>query len=146
MPEIEDEWAEDDEDSEEATQPPRQTPLTEEQRKERREEIARLREFHALARSIQRNSKGEQLLTALKRGFAAAAKAQSGKPGTLQQKALLFTESRRTQEYLYRLLEQTEFAGKVVLFNGSNTDEKSQAIYRAWMDTLGFSCDWFNLE
>ena len=139
MPEIEDEWAEDDEDSEEAAQPPRQTPLTEEQRKERREEIARLREFHALARSIQRNSKGEQLLTALKRGFAAAAKAQSGQPafsaqGTLQQKALLFTESRRTQEYLYRLLEQTEFAGKVVLFNGSNTDEKSQAIYRAWMD------------
>jgi hypothetical protein len=38
------------------------------------------------------------------------------------------------QEYLYRLLEQTEFAGKVVLFNGSNTDEKSQTIYRAWMD------------
>ena len=68
------------------------------------------------------------------RGFAAAAVAQSGQPGTLQQKALLFTESRRTQEYLYRLLEQTEFAGKVVLFNGSNTDEKSQTIYRAWMD------------
>jgi hypothetical protein len=31
------------------------------------------------------------------------------------------------------LLEHTEFAGKVVLFNGSNTDEKCQAIYRAWL-------------
>jgi len=134
MPEIEEEWAEDDEDSEGEAIAAKQTPLSEEQRKERREEIARLREFHELARSIQRNSKGEQLLTALKRGFAAAAVAQSGQPGTLQQKALLFTESRRTQEYLYRLLEQTEFAGKVVLFNGSNTDEKSQTIYRAWMD------------
>ena len=134
MPEIEEEWTEDDEDTEDAAQAPKQTPLSEEQRKERRVEIARLREFHELARSIHRNSKGEQLLTALKRGFAAAAVAQSGQPGTLQQKALLFTESRRTQEYLYRLLEQTEFAGKVVLFNGSNTDEKSQAIYRAWMD------------
>jgi superfamily II DNA or RNA helicase len=134
MPEIEEEWTEDDEDAEVAAQAPKQTPLSEEQRKERRVEIARLREFHELARSIHRNSKGEQLLTALKRGFAAAAVAQSGQPGTLQQKALLFTESRRTQEYLYRLLEQTEFAGKVVLFNGSNTDEKSQAIYRAWMD------------
>ena len=143
MPEIEEEWGEDDEDSEEAVQAPKQTPkqtpLTEEQRRERRDEIVRLREFYELARSIQRNSKGEQLLTALKRGFAAAAEAQAGQPafaaqGTLQQKALLFTESRRTQEYLYRLLEQTEFAGKVVLFNGSNTDEKSQTIYRAWMD------------
>jgi hypothetical protein len=134
MPEIEDEWAEDDDDSEDTATAPKQTPLSEEQRKERREEIARLKEFHELARSIQRNSKGEQLLTALKRGFTAAAVAQSGQPGTLQQKALLFTESRRTQEYLYRLLEQTEFAGKVVLFNGSNTDEKSQTIYRAWMD------------
>ena len=134
MPEIEEEWAEDDEDSEDTATATKRTPLSEEQRKERREEIARLREFHELARSIQRNSKGEQLLTALKRGFAAAAVAQSGQPGTLQQKALLFTESRRTQEYLYRLLEQTEFARKVVLFNGSNTDEKSQTIYRAWMD------------
>ena len=134
MPEIEEEWEEDDEDSEDAAQATKQTPLSEQQRKERREEIARLREFHELARGIQRNSKGEQLLTALKRGFAAAAVAQSGQPGTLQQKALLFTESCRTQEYLYRLLEQTEFAGKVVLFNGSNTDEKSQTIYRAWMD------------
>ncbi len=134
MPEIEEEWSEDDEDFEDEATAAKQTPLNEVQRKERREEIARLREFHELARSIQRNSKGEQLLTALKRGFAAAAVAQSGQPGTLQQKALLFTESRRTQEYLYRLLEQTEFAGKVVLFNGSNTDEKSQTIYRAWMD------------
>jgi len=134
MPEIEEEWGEDDEDSEDAVPTAKQTPLSEEQRKERRDEIARLREFHELARSIQRNSKGEQLLTALERGFAASAVAQSGQAGTLQQKALLFTESRRTQEYLYRLLEQTEFAGKVILFNGSNTDEKSQAIYRAWME------------
>lgn len=134
MPEIEEEWTEDDEETEDAAHAPKQTPLSEEQRKERRVEIERLREFHELARSIHRNSKGEQLLTALNRGFAAAAVAQSGQPGTLQQKALLFTESRRTQEYIYRLLEQTEFAGKVVLFNGSNTDEKSQAIYRTWMD------------
>ena len=133
MPEIEEEWSENDEDSEDAELAPKQPPLTEVQRRERRDEIARLREFHELARSIQRNSKGEQLLTALKRGFTAAAQAQLGQRGRLQQKALLFTESRRTQEYLYQLLEQTEFAGKVVLFNGSNTDEKSQTIYRAWL-------------
>ena len=134
LPELEEEWAEDDEDSEsgegEAKKP---AVLTPEQREERREEISRLREFHELARSIHRNSKGEQLLTALKRGFAAAQEAQAGQSGTLQQKAIIFTESRRTQEYLYRLLEQTEFAGKTVLFNGTNTDEGSQRIYRKWL-------------
>jgi SNF2 family DNA or RNA helicase len=41
MPEIEEEWAEDDEDSEDEATAPKQTPLSEEQRKERREEIAR---------------------------------------------------------------------------------------------------------
>ncbi len=131
LPEMEDEWAEEDEDSEEIIKTP--ITLTPEQREERRREIARLREFHELARSIQRNSKGEQLLTALEKGFAAAGKAQAGQASSLQQKALIFTESRRTQEYLFQLLQQTEFAGKVVLFNGSNTDEGSQRIYREWL-------------
>jgi superfamily II DNA/RNA helicase len=53
--------------------------------------------------------------------------------GVLQQKAIIFTESRRTQEYLFNLLQQAEFVGKVVLFNGTNTDSQSQAIYQAWM-------------
>ena len=52
---------------------------------------------------------------------------------TLQQKALIFTESRRTQEYLYRILEETEFGGKIVLFNGTNTDQKSREIYERWL-------------
>ena len=66
--------------------------------------MAQLREFHALAKSIVKNSKGEVLLTALRRGFAAAAKAAATSQGgaTLQQKAVIFTESRRTQEYLFR--------------------------------------------
>ena len=102
---------------------------------EMRVEMAKLREFHTLAKSIARNSKGEVLLTALRRGFAAAAEAQQGTNGaTLQQKALIFTESRRTQEYLFRILEQTEFAGKVMLFNGTNSDENSREIYRRWLE------------
>ncbi|MCL5096815.1 MAG: DEAD/DEAH box helicase, partial [Candidatus Omnitrophica bacterium] len=31
------------------------------------------------------------------------------------------------------LLEKTEYAGKIVLFNGSNTDVKSKEIYRGWL-------------
>ena len=98
-----------------------------------KQEMDTLRKFYALARSIQKNSKGEVLLTALRKGFAAAENAQKGQSGgALQQKALIFTESRRTQEYLFQILEQTQFAGKVVLFNGSNTDPKSGQIYRQW--------------
>ncbi len=132
FPEIEDEWAEDDEDSEDA-ESPASAQLTPQQLQEMKQEMETLREFHALARSIQKNSKGEVLLTALRKGFAAAEDAQKGQNGALQQKALIFTESRRTQEYLFQILEQTQFAGKVVLFNGSNTDPKSQQIYREWM-------------
>ena len=129
--ELEDEWEED----EGANGPAREEKkLTPEQLAELRREQATLREFHALARSIVKNSKGEVLLTALRRGFAAAAKAQKDQgAATLQQKALIFTESRRTQEYLYRLLEETEFAGKIVLFNGTNGDPKSREIYDRWL-------------
>src|SRR5439155_12679975 len=40
----------------------------------------------------------------------------------------------RTQEYLNEILEQTEFAGKVMLFNGSNTDAKSREIFQRWLE------------
>ena len=77
LPEIEDEWAEDDEDSED-TQGPAAAQLSPQQLQEMKQEMETLREFHALARSIQKNSKGEVLLTALRKGFAAAVDAQKG--------------------------------------------------------------------
>jgi len=114
---------------------PERARLTSEQLSGIKREIAELREFHALAKSIIKNSKGEVLLTALRRGFAAAAQAQAAEGGpALQEKAVIFTESRRTQEYLFSLLEQTEFAGRVMLFNGSNNDPTSKAIYQRWLE------------
>ena len=128
--ELADEWEPD----EEANGEPDRPKYTPEQIADMRREMAKLREFHALARSIAKNSKGEVLLTALRRGFAAAAEAKQGHAvATLQQKAIIFTESRRTQEYLFRILEQTEFHGKVMVFNGTNTDPKSKEIYQAWL-------------
>ncbi|MBK8871842.1 MAG: SWF/SNF helicase family protein [Elusimicrobia bacterium] len=74
------------------------------------------------------------MLTALRRGFEAAAKAQGEKGASnLQPKAIIFTESRRTQEYLFNILEGTEFKGKLVLFNGTNNDLRSKEIYKAWL-------------
>lgn len=129
LDELADEWEEDD-----GASPPGKARLTPEQLADLKREMEELREFHRLAKSIIKNSKGEVLLTALRRGFAAAAEAQvaQGSPG-LQQKAVIFTESRRTQEYLFRLLEQTEFRGRVMLFNGTNNDPISKAIYQRWL-------------
>lgn len=101
---------------------------TAEDKEQMRAEIKSLREFQELATSIVTNSKGEVLLTALKKGFAKAR--EMGAP----EKAIIFTESTRTQEYLYRVLEQTAHAGKIVLFNGSNKDAKSKQVYTAWME------------
>lgn len=129
LDELADEW-----DAEDDAPTPERARLTPEQLVELREEAQHLREFHALAKSIVKNSKGEVLLTALRRGFAAAAEAQQSQgAATLQQKAVVFTESRRTQEYLFRVLEQTEFKGKVMLFNGTNTDPLSKSIYQRWL-------------
>jgi ERCC4-related helicase len=93
-----------------------------------KEEVQALKEFHSLAYSIKKNSKGEVLRTALAKGFAEA----EGKGG--KKKAIIFTESRRTQEYLREILEANEYSGKVVLFNGTNTDPKSKEIYQKWLE------------
>jgi ERCC4-related helicase len=128
--ELVDEW-DGDEDGAPGKQ---QRQLSPDELAELRQEAVQLREFHRLAASIVKNSKGDALLTALRRGFAAAAKsrAESG-AATLQQKAVIFTESRKTQQYLLDVLEQTEFRGQALLFNGTNTDPASKAIYAAWL-------------
>ena len=109
--------------------------MTPEQLAALREELTQLREFYRLARAILRNAKGEVLLTALRRGFEAAAEAQRRQgAATLQQKVVIFTESRRTQEYLFALLEKTEFADRVLRFNGTNNDPHSRAIYQRWVE------------
>ena len=128
--ELADEWEPDDP---EASDPEKPT-FTPEQMAGLRAETAKLREFHELAKSIAKNSKGEVLLTALRRGFAAAAQSTAGDSAAVQQKALIFTESRRTQEYLFRILDQAEFVGKVMLFNGTNSDAASKEIYKRWQD------------
>ena len=46
-------------------------------------------------------------------------------------KILIFTESRRTQLYLYQTLLDEGY-DEVILFNGSNSDEISKKIYEEW--------------
>jgi len=92
-----------------------------------RYEIADLEAFRQLAVSITENSKGTALLQALRVAFAKLEELGAAK------KAIVFTESRRTQEYLLTLLAKTPYGAGVVLFNGSNTDAASKQIYTDWI-------------
>jgi superfamily II DNA or RNA helicase len=131
LDELSEEWDEDEAESRPIDRPK----FTSGQLAEMHREIEELKRFLTLARSIQKDSKGQVLLTALRRGFAAAKEAQERQgAATLQQKAVIFTESRRTQQYLFELLEQTEFAGSVMLFNGSNNHPTSKLTYQAWLE------------
>ena len=91
-------------------------------------ELVLLRGFAELAKSITTNSKGENLLTALQKGFDKIAELGG------QKKAVIFTESRRTQDYLYNLLSHNGYEGKIVFLNGSNNDAMSKEIYAAWKE------------
>ena len=103
-------------------------PLTEADRKAIEAEIADLDGFARLATSIEHNAKGLALLKALHVAFAKAEELGGA------QKAIIFTESRRTQAYLLRVLADSPFADGIVLFNGSNTDERSREIYARWKE------------
>ena len=91
------------------------------------QEIAELRHFKTLATNIRDNAKGKALLTALDRAFAELERLGAAK------KAIIFTESKRTQEYLLSLLADTSYGEGIVLFNGTNSDARAQAVYKDWL-------------
>lgn len=92
-------------------------------------EIEELETFIELAKTIEIDTKAKSLMSALTKGFEA-----QDKLGVKKQKAIIFTESRRTQQFLFDYLESNGFKDKVVLFNGTNTDPKSKEIYKAWLE------------
>jgi superfamily II DNA or RNA helicase len=91
-------------------------------------ELEQLKEFATLAASITTNSKGDNLIHALEQGFNWTEELGG------QRKAVIFTESRRTQAYLLRLLYNNGYEGKIVFLNGMNNDEISKRIYAAWKE------------
>ena len=92
-----------------------------------RKEIAELRRYEMLSKQIRDNAKGKALLTALDRAFTELE--TLGAPA----KALIFTESRRTQDYLLSLLKGTPYGDSIVLFNGANNSKEAQQIYKDWL-------------
>lgn len=90
-------------------------------------EIDTLTQYLQLANSIENNEKGEKLIIALETGFNKLNQLGAN------QKALIFTESTRTQQYLFERLSKEKYKGKIVLFNGNNSDELSSSIYQKWI-------------
>ncbi|WP_085339255.1 SNF2-related protein [Aquidulcibacter paucihalophilus] len=88
------------------------------------ETVARLSE---LARGIETDSKSHALLKGLSIGFEN--QAQMG----AEPKALIFTESKRTQDYLRRFLEANGYAGQIVCFSGTNNGPEAKAIHEKWL-------------
>jgi superfamily II DNA/RNA helicase len=90
-------------------------------------EIEELKGYRNRAMGIEHDAKAGKLMTALETGFSKLKKLGAAN------KAIIFTESRRTQDYLLNKFSDTQYAGKVVLFNGSNNDEFSRKVYKSWL-------------
>jgi superfamily II DNA or RNA helicase len=91
-------------------------------------ELEELRRYADRAEAIHHNAKADALVAALSVAFDRAVALGAPK------KAVIFTESRRTQAYLARFLAEQGYGGSIVLINGSNSDAESKAIYERWID------------
>jgi superfamily II DNA or RNA helicase len=91
-------------------------------------EVAELREYAQLARSITSNQKAVKLSEAIDKGFERLS--EIGAP----QKAIIFTDSTKTQEYIARALKEEGKGNGLVLFNGSNDSPEQTEIYRDWLE------------
>jgi len=97
-------------------------------RQKLREEIGILQQLATWARGIGIDTKTQTLVKALEIGFEQMATTGASR------KALIFTESRRNQEYLKTFLENHGYQGQVVVFNGTNGGPEATAIYERWVD------------
>ena len=119
-----DELVEDEVDDGSGEQP---QPEPEIDREKLRGEIAELEQYLLLARGVREDQKSHALLKALDTGFGRMA--AIGAP----RKAVIFTESVRTQDYLARFLEAHGHAGRVVKFSGRASDPGLNGIYQRWL-------------
>lgn len=91
-------------------------------------EIKELLYCQELAQKIKHETKAVKLLEALEVAFRRITDLGGNK------RALIFTESRKTQEYLKNYLEEHGYKDKVVCFNGMNNDFASKCIYENWLN------------
>lgn len=90
-------------------------------------EIAELDNIIYKAQRIQKDSKYYALVDALTYSFKYLKELEA------EEKVIIFTESRKTQQYLYETLKQDGYSD-IFLYNGTNNDDVSRKIYNMWME------------
>ena len=91
-------------------------------------EIAQIRSLAKFARSIDVNQKAFKLIEALEQGFEKLE--EIGAP----QKAIIFTDSSVTQNYIASVLREYGWGDRLVLFNGQNNSPEAKNIYKRWLE------------
>lgn len=91
------------------------------------EELDEVNVIIDVAKRIKMNSKVTALKQALEIGFSFQ------RDHGIAQKAVVFTESKRTQKYIAEELRKSGYSGEdILLFNGGFDDAMSKEIYQAW--------------
>ena len=90
------------------------------------EEIKTIETFIEKARTIKTESKSQALLKALDEAFTKLQEQGA------ERKALIFTESTKTQAFLREFLEANGYEKRVVLFNGKASEPQTNEIYKRW--------------
>lgn len=78
------------------------------------------------AESIKRNAKMTALKQAVEKAFVFQNEAG------IKQRIVVFTESIRTQQYMFEELSHVGYEGQILKFNGSTNDPVTKQIYKAW--------------
>lgn len=89
------------------------------------DELQAIEQIIQMAEQIKTNSKAQAVIDALTLAFEV--QRENGYP----EKALIFTESKRTQKYLKEILTEAGFDG-ILTFNGELNDPEIKKIYLAW--------------
>lgn len=126
--EIAEEWEDSEEEAKEEVEVEQEDQRADHVIENIRAERNELFSYYQLANSITENEKGKALLIALSKGFAKLRELGAN------EKAVIFTESRRTQLYLKEMLEQNGYAGQIVMFNGTNNSPEINEIYQQWLE------------
>ncbi len=78
------------------------------------------------AESIKKNAKMTALKQAVEKAFEFQEKTE------IRQRIVVFTESVRTQQYIFEELSKSGYEGQILKFNGSMNDTATKQIYKAW--------------
>ena len=94
-----------------------------------RAEILELEQYLLVARGVREDQKSHALVKALDTGFERMVTIGAAR------KAVIFTESVRTQDYLACFLEAHGHAGRVAKFSGRASGPGADGIYQRWLAT-----------